>query len=79
MWGTLLVNGTIVLGDVIQSQPFTIAANATTDYPVAINLKYAGIFTTIQNYLTNNTGTYTFNGYVTVYGIDIPLLLTYKL
>ncbi len=71
--GQIYLNNTILIGNVLQLKKQVIAAKTTSIIELPVNVKLTGIINTISQLLKSKHGTFSFEGIINVYGINIPI------
>jgi len=71
--GRIILNDSILIGEVIQDQPQLIDASNFNIFELPININFTGILNTIAALLRKREGKYTFKGSMVVNGFDIPI------
>jgi len=74
--GTILLNDSVKIGDINKTDKIEILPDAVTEINLPIDISYNGIVSTIKNLIQQKTGKYTFNGFVNLSGLSIPVNLS---
>lgn len=73
VFGTIYLNERTKIGDIDFAQTTIIQPQQVTDIQIPVDISFAGIAQTIQNLIKQKEGTYSFDGWVTVDGVSVPI------